>query len=35
MTAGGRARSFRMRVAEPELGRVLTESGELSSMVRT
>ena len=30
MTAGGRARSFRMRVAEPEPGRVLTESDEHS-----
>jgi hypothetical protein len=35
MTAGGRARSFRMRVEEPEPGRVLTESDECSSMVTT
>jgi hypothetical protein len=35
MTAGGRARSFRMRVEEPEPGRVLTESDERSSMVTT
>jgi Polyketide cyclase / dehydrase and lipid transport len=35
MTAGGRARSFRMRVAEPEPGRVLTESDEHSSTVTT
>jgi hypothetical protein len=35
MTAGGRARAFRMWVAEPEPGRVLTESDEGSSMVTT
>jgi uncharacterized protein YndB with AHSA1/START domain len=35
MTTGGRARSFRMRVAEPEPGRVLTESDERTSMVTT
>ena len=35
MTVGGRARSFRMRVAEPEPGRVLTESDERSSTVTT
>ena len=35
MTTGGRARDFRMRVAEPEPGRVLTESDERSSMVTT
>ena len=35
MTAGGRARSFRMRVEEPEPGRMLTESDERSSMVTT
>jgi hypothetical protein len=35
MTAGGRARDFRMRVEEPEPGRVLTESDERSSMVTT
>ncbi len=33
MTAGGRARDFRMRVQEPEPGRVLTESDLGSSMV--
>jgi uncharacterized protein YndB with AHSA1/START domain len=35
MTAGGRSRAFRMRVAEPDPGRVLTESDERSSMVTT
>ncbi len=35
MTAGGRTRAFRMRVAEPEPGRVLTESDERSSTVTT
>jgi Polyketide cyclase / dehydrase and lipid transport len=35
MTAGGRTRAFRMGVAEPEPGRVLTESDERSSMVTT
>jgi uncharacterized protein YndB with AHSA1/START domain len=35
MTVGGRARSFRMRVEEPEPGRVLTESDEHSSTVTT
>ena len=35
MTTGGRARSFRMRVAEPDPGRVLTESDERTSMVTT
>lgn len=35
MTAGGRARAFRMRVDEPEPGRVLTESDERSSMATT
>jgi hypothetical protein len=35
MTAGGRARDFRMRVDEPEPGRVLTESDMGSSMVTT
>ena len=35
MTAGGRARDFRMRVAEPDPGRVLTESDMDSSMVTT
>jgi hypothetical protein len=35
MTAGGRLRDFRMRVQEPDPGRVLTESDERSSMVTT
>ena len=35
MTAGGRSRAFRMRVTEPDPGRVLTESDERSSMVTT
>jgi hypothetical protein len=35
MTAGGRTRSFRMRVEEPDPGRVLTESDMDSSMVTT
>jgi uncharacterized protein YndB with AHSA1/START domain len=35
MTAGGRARDFRMRVEEPEPGRVLTESDMESSTVTT
>jgi Polyketide cyclase / dehydrase and lipid transport len=35
LTAGGRTRSYRMRVAEPEPGRVLTESDQLSSAVTT
>jgi uncharacterized protein YndB with AHSA1/START domain len=35
MTAGGRSRTFRMRVDEPEPGRVLTESDEHSSTVTT
>jgi hypothetical protein len=35
MTAGGRARDFRMRVEEPDPGRVLTESDERSSMMTT
>jgi hypothetical protein len=33
VTAGGRARQYRMRVAEPEPGRVLTESDTASSLV--
>ncbi len=33
--AGGRTREFRMKVAEPEPGRVLTESDTGSSMVTT
>ena len=35
LTAGGRTRAYRMRVDEPEPGRVLTESDELSSAVST
>jgi hypothetical protein len=35
MTVGGRARSFRMRVAEPEPGRVMTETNDRSSTVTT
>lgn len=33
ISAGGRTREFRMKVAEPEPGRVLTESDENSTMV--
>jgi hypothetical protein len=35
VTAGGRRRSYRMQVAEPEPGRVLTESDTNSSLVTT
>jgi hypothetical protein len=35
LTAGGRTRAYRMRVEEPEPGRVLTESDQLSSAVTT
>jgi hypothetical protein len=35
MTAGGRTREYRMKVAEPEPGRVLTESDTGSSAVTT
>ncbi len=35
LTAGRRTRSYRMRVDEPEPGRVLTESDERSSLVTT
>jgi hypothetical protein len=35
VTAGGRARDYRMEVAEPEAGRVLTESDTGSSLVTT
>jgi uncharacterized protein YndB with AHSA1/START domain len=35
LTAGGRARTYRMRVDEPEPGRVLTESDLASSLVTT
>jgi len=35
VTAGGRTRDYRMRVDEPEPGRVLTESDTSSSLVTT
>lgn len=35
VTAGGRSREYRMQVAEPEPGRVLTESDTNSSLVTT
>jgi hypothetical protein len=35
VTAGGRTREYRMKVAEPEPGRVLTESDTTSSLVTT
>jgi hypothetical protein len=35
VTAGGRSRDYRMEVAEPEPGRVLTESDTASSLVTT
>src|SRR5579859_3392333 len=35
VTAGGRTREYRMNVAEPEPGRVLTESDSGSSLVTT
>ena len=35
VTAGGRTRPYRMKVAEPEPGHVLTESDTNSSMVTT
>ena len=35
LTAGGRTRAYRMRMAEPEPGRVLTESDTGSSLVTT
>lgn len=35
VTAGGRSRHYRMQVAEPEPGRVLTESDMNSSLVTT
>lgn len=35
VTAGGRTREYRMRVEEPEPGRVLTESDTGSSLVTT
>jgi polyketide cyclase/dehydrase/lipid transport protein len=35
VTAGGRSREYRMKVDEPEPGRVLTESDTASSLVTT
>ena len=35
VTAGGRTREYRMRIAEPEPGRILTESDTGSSLVTT
>src|SRR5205823_9657991 len=35
LNAGGRSRDYRMEVAEPEPGRVLTESDTSSSLVTT
>src|ERR1700733_7705391 len=35
VNAGGRSRPYRMQVAEPEPGRVLTESDSSSTMVTT
>jgi Polyketide cyclase / dehydrase and lipid transport len=35
LTAGGRTRAYRMQVEEPQPGRVLTESDQLSSAVTT
>src|SRR5262245_3916170 len=35
VTAGGRTRQYRMKVAEPEPGRVMTESDTGSSLVTT
>jgi polyketide cyclase/dehydrase/lipid transport protein len=35
VSAGGRSREYRMQVAEPEPGRVLTESDTNSSLVTT
>ena len=35
VTAGGRTREYRMKVAEPDPGRVLTESDANSSLVTT
>jgi uncharacterized protein YndB with AHSA1/START domain len=35
VTAGGRSRDYRMEVAEPEPGRVMTESDTNSSLVTT
>ncbi len=35
MNAGGRSRSYRMQVAEPDPGRVMTESDTESSLVTT
>jgi uncharacterized protein YndB with AHSA1/START domain len=35
LTAGGRTREYTMRVAEPEPGRVITETDEASSLATT
>jgi hypothetical protein len=35
VTAGGRTRAYRMQVAEPEPGRILTESDTGSSLITT
>jgi len=35
VTAGGRTRTYRMQVAEPEAGRVMTESDTESSLMTT
>jgi len=35
VTAGGRSREYRMQIAEPEPGRILTESDTSSSLVTT
>jgi uncharacterized protein YndB with AHSA1/START domain len=35
MNAGGRSREYRMQIAEPEPGRILTESDTESSLVTT
>jgi uncharacterized protein YndB with AHSA1/START domain len=35
VTAGGRSRAYRMRIDEPEPGRVITESDSESSLVTT
>jgi hypothetical protein len=35
ITAGGRSRQYRMTVAEPDPGRIMTESDESSSLVTT
>jgi ribosome-associated toxin RatA of RatAB toxin-antitoxin module len=35
VTAGGRSREYRMQIAEPEPGRILTESDTSSSLITT